>query len=222
MQIRLRFLAWVVCLTALCGCAAGPPTAEPGADTAAPHRIWVAASGWHAAIVVSRPEAAAARILPEAADFPAARYLEFGWGDRAYYTAEDKTLGLALAAALSPSPSVMHVFGFSQRPENLYEKDRMLALELTASEFRRLLHSISDDIERGAAARAAPLSEGLWPNSRFYAARGSFHFFNTCNTWVAEKLTAAGLSLSSHGVVTAGDLMTRLGAPSAVERTFAP
>ena len=221
MQMRLRFLAWLLCLAALCGCAAGPLAEEPDAGEAQ-HKIWVAASGWHAAIVVSRPEVAATRLLPEAADFPTAGYLEVGWGDRRYYTADDKSLGLALAAALAPSPSVMHVFAFSQRPESLYETDRVLAFELTAQQFRRLLRSISEDIERAAAARADPLSEGLWPNSRFYAARGSFHFFNTCNTWVAEKLAVVGLSISPQGVVTAGDLMTRLGAPPAVERAFAP
>ena len=218
--MRPRSLAVLLCLVWLCCCAAGRPAAAD--SEASGHRIWIAASGWHAGIVLSRPEAAAGRALPEAAEFPAARYLEFGWGDRRYYMAEDKSLGLALAAALAPSPSVLHLAAFSQDPETIYESDRLLALELTAEQFRRLLQSISADFERGAAARAEPLSVGLWPNSRFYAAAGRFHLFNTCNTWVAEKLRAAGLSLSARGVITAGDLMTRLGAPPAVERAFAP
>jgi uncharacterized protein (TIGR02117 family) len=219
--MRAQTLAWLFCLAAVCGCAAGRPATESDAEETH-HRIWVAASGWHAAIVLSRPDVAATRLLPEAADFPSARYLEFGWGDRRYYTAEDKSLGLALAAALAPSPSVLHVAGFSQEPESIYEKEKLLSLELTAAEWRRLLQSISADVERRGAARAEPLSEGLWPDSRFYAARGDFHFFNTCNTWVAEKLRAAELPVASYGVITAGDLMTRLGAPPALERAFSP
>ena len=38
--------------------------------------------------------------VPEAADFPDAPYLEFGWGDAEYYPAPRPTLGMALRAAL--------------------------------------------------------------------------------------------------------------------------
>ena len=45
---------------------------------------------------------------------------------------------------------------------------------------------------------------------RFYAAQGRFHLGNTCNTWTARMLRAAGVDIDPGGVVTAGDLMGRL------------
>lgn len=212
MRMPLAIAAWLICF---CGCAAGQ--AAEADDSAANHRIWVAVSGWHTEIVLSRAEVAASRLLPEAADFPRAVYLQFGWGERGYYTAEDKSIALALEAALSPSPSVLHVAGFTEPPERRYPPDKLLSLLLTDTEFRRLLQAISSSFARGEA-----ISEGLAPNSGFYEARDSFHLFNTCNTWTARMLAAAGLDLSAFGVITAGDLTARLGRPPALQRGFSP
>lgn len=217
-QLPRALAAFFLCLWS---CLAVQPATGQSRE-ATSYRIWVAATGWHTAIILSRAEAAATRLLPETADFVNVAYLEFGWGDRRYYTAEDQSVGLALEAALAPSPSVMHVGGYTQSPESLYAQRRLLAMELSETQFRRLLRSISQDIERGGAERAEPFAQGLWPNSRFYEASGRFHLFNTCNTWTAEKLRAAGLPLSSFGVITTGDLMARLGSRPALERSFSP
>ncbi|MEX0921358.1 MAG: DUF2459 domain-containing protein [Rhodovibrionaceae bacterium] len=219
MRVSLFLAAWLLCL---CGCAVSQSAQTADGEEAARHRIWVAVSGWHAEIVLSRSEVAASRLLPEAADFPQAVTLQFGWGDRRYYTAEDKSLGLALEAALRPSPSVLHVAGFVEPPERRYPPDKLLSLMLTEAEFRRLLRAISGDFLRDGTAPAESFSEGLFANSRFYEARGSFHLFNTCNTWTARKLEVAGLGLTSTGVVTTGDLAARLGASLPYPRAFSP
>lgn len=81
----------------LAACAAPPPAPPLNAD-AGPrvHDLQVVSNGWHAAIVLPKDDVAATGLLPEAADFPAARYLEFGWGDREYYPAKDPTAAMAL------------------------------------------------------------------------------------------------------------------------------
>lgn len=221
MQLPFFFLAWLLCAGALSGCASGQ-TAEPGASEAGTHEVWVGVVSWHTAIVLPRVEVAASGLLPEAADFPDAAFLEFGWGDRAYYTAEDKSLGLALEAAATPSPSVMHVAGLAQRPEAHYAANKLRRLALTEAGFHRLLRAISSDFDRAGAPRAEAISQGLSPNSRFYEAEGSFHLFNTCNTWTARKLQAAGVDISPAGVITTGDVMTQLGTSPAPRRAVSP
>ncbi|MGH8525150.1 MAG: DUF2459 domain-containing protein, partial [Gammaproteobacteria bacterium] len=55
---------------------------------------------------------------------------------------------------------------------------------------------IDESFARLGTGAAAPLGRGLYGNSRFYPARGKFHLFNTCNTWAARALGAAGYSIS--------------------------
>jgi Protein of unknown function (DUF2459) len=113
----------------------------------------------------------------------------------------------------------MHLVGLHQPPQQSYPEGEVLAIALTAAELDRMTAGIDADFERPLGGRATAIGPGLYPDSRFYRARGRFHLFNTCNTWTARKLAAAGLALSPNGVITAGDLMRRLRALPGVTGT---
>ena len=209
MRRWLLLPALALCAAWLATCESAPPL--PGADGPRTHPVRVASNGWHTAIIVPAPALAATGLLPEAGDFPGAAHLEFGWGDRVYYPAKDKTLGMTLAAALAPTPAVMHMAGLRAAPEGGGAGREVVTLALTEAGFRRLAEALDATFERPAGAeRAAPISRGLYPGSRFYHARGTFHLLNTCNTWTARMLSAGGVSVSPAGVVTADGLMVRL------------
>lgn len=191
---------------AACGSPAPPLPQLP--DGPADRVIHVVSNGWHTGLVIDRGDLPAGRI-PEAGDFPDARYLEFGWGDREYYPSRDPTVGMALAAALTPSPAVLHLAGRAARPLSAAPDIEVLAVRLTSPGLDRLVARIDEAFERPAGGRAAIVSPGLYPDSHFYNAHGEFHLFNTCNTWVADNLAAAGVPLRP-GVITADDLMDRL------------
>lgn len=219
-----RFLALTAALCAvfLAGCASDPPLPPLPAPDAGPREqsVHVASNGWHATLVLPREAVVASGLLPEAEHFPDAAFLEFGWGDRVYFPAEEKTIGMTLDAALVPTPAVMHVAGLSAPPSVPEDGDAdagVIELALTETEQLRLLESVTADFERVQGGPAEPSSEGLSPGSRFYDARGEFHLFNTCNTWTARKLRAAGLDVSPSGVVTAGELMGRVREAAAAE-----
>ncbi len=74
----------------------------------------------------------------------------------------------------------------------------------------RLIAQIETSFDRPEGGRGETVARGLYQDSRFYPARGRFHLFNTCNTWTARMLTAAGAGVSPSGVTTAEDLMRRL------------
>lgn len=197
----------------LAGCGAGtPPLPEtPAAAGPAVHELRVASNGWHAVIVARRDAVAATGLLPETARYLEAEFLEFGWGDREYFPAPEKSLGMTLQAALAPTPAVLHLAGLPAPPERLRPGDEVVALMLSEAGFRTLVGAVSAYVERPAPEVAAePISEGLHPGSDFYPAAGRFHLLNTCNTWVARVLAAAGVAVEPAGVVTADDLMERL------------
>ncbi len=212
MRPALGALAWFVCTilaAGLAGCTevAPLPPAEPEPHA---HTVRVVSNGWHTAIVVERADVAATGLLPEVADFPVAAVLEFGWGDRVYYPAREKTIGMTLAAAFTETPAVMHLAGLDRPPERRKGDVDVEPVGLSQAGLRALIGAIAESFERADNGRAAPVSRGLYANSRFYRARGTFHLFNTCNTWTGRMLRAGGVDLSPSGVITADELMARL------------
>ena len=207
------WLAVVLAALLLTGCQTVPPAKDTGPYT---RRVHVTSNGWHTAIVVPAPDLVTAGAIPEVEDFPGAAFLEFGWGDRTYYPAEKKTLGMTLSAALVPTPAVMHVAGHRTPPQEVAEYE-LISVNLSEEGFRRLVKTLAAEFERPVGGRAKPISRGLYAHSLFYQAHGEFHLFNTCNTWTARMLRAGGVALSPSGIVTADKLMTRLRTAQAIE-----
>lgn len=171
-------------------------------------RIFVTSNGWHSGIVIARSDVPLAAI-PEAADFPEAAYFEFGWGDAEYYPAPRPTFGLALRAAL-PGPAVIHMSGLPDHPAEVFPTATVLAVPLPDGGLERLIAYLAASFDRAGAERATPSARGLYGFSQFYPATGKFHVFNTCNTWTASALAAAGLDVEADGVQTADDLVRRV------------
>ena len=179
--------------------------------------IYVTSNDWHTAIVVPAPALVATNALPEVADFPDAAFLEFGWGDFVYYQAKEKTVNMTLAAALIPTPAIMHMVALQASPKDDGSGLKVIPVKLTESGFQRFAQVLAAEFERPPDGRAKSISRGLYPNSYFYHARGKFHLFNTCNTWTARMLLLGGVALSPSEIMTADGLMTSLREALAVE-----
>ncbi len=171
--------------------------------------IHVTSNGWHTGIVVARA-ALPPGAVPEAADFPDAPYLEFGWGDSEYYPAPRPTLGMALRAALQPSPAVIHLVGLPAHPRDVFPTAEVVELRLSPAGFQGLVDYLDDTFARHGAERARASAPGLYRFSLFYPAKGEFHLFNTCNTWTARGLEAAGWPVQVSGTLRAEDVMAQV------------
>jgi uncharacterized protein (TIGR02117 family) len=207
---RPRLWIALVLTLLLTACAAAPPAPLPSqAYLDAKTVIFVTSNGWHSSIIVAKADLPPDR-LPETADFPEARFLEFGWGDAVYYPAKQVTLGKTLRAALIPTPAVVHVAGLRAEPARSFPKAEVVSLPIDDENFGRLVHFVDASFERSGAARAAATGPGLYATSRFYPAKGRFHLFNTCNTWTARALAAAGFDVSTSGTSRAEALMQQV------------
>ena len=171
-------------------------------------RIWVVSNGWHSGIVLARADVPES-VIPEIADFPQARFFEFGWGDAEFYPAREAGAWLALRAAF-PGPAVMQVAGLSDHPARIWPNVTILPFAVDADGLRRLLDFLRQSFDRAGAGRAEVRARGIYPFSLFYPATGRFHLFNNCNSWTAQALTAKGLGASLGGVNTAQDLVARI------------
>ncbi|MDP2123438.1 MAG: DUF2459 domain-containing protein [Parvibaculum sp.] len=172
------------------------------------HRVFISSNGWHTGIVIAIADIPEESI-PEAADFAGAVYLEFGWGDAEFYPTPDPGIGTTLRATF-PGPAVVHVSPLDAPPGAVFDDVEEIALLLNAGQFRRLIDYIHESFEREGKHRVWPSARGLYRFSMFYPATGRFHLFNTCNTWTARGLAAAGLDVRVAGTQRAEDLMRQL------------
>ena len=181
-----------------------PPSADESATT-----LWIVDHGWHTSIVVRRADINRAR-WPELGDFSAATLVEVAWGDREFYMARSPTSGLAIKAAVATSGSVLHIVGLTAAVTDSFAGSEVVAIRLSRRGLDALADFVQAEYQRDRDGAPLRLGPSLYGSGWFYAGRSRYHLFNTCNTWVARALGAAGLPVESAGVVTASDVMRQV------------
>lgn len=168
-----------------------------------PHPIWAAEKlvhlvniGWHTGVAVRATDIDPA-LIPEIADLPGAEWIEFGWGDAAFYRDPEPAIATYFSAAFVETPAVMHLVGMPMAPGRYFPSAEIVDVPLAPEAFDGLIDFVAASFARSAGERLAPLGPGLYPQSRFYDARGTFSLSNTCNTWVARAFAAAGLAIDA-------------------------
>lgn len=146
------------------------------------------------------------RKWPVLASFPQARYLEFGWGDAAYYQAPDPTLSMTIAAIFWPTPTVMEVVPWQVVAAGV-EDSETVALHVSDAELQEIAKSIDDSFGQPISATGNGY-ETASGRALFYHARGTFHLFRMCNRWTAERLQLAGCSVRPRLIMTATQAVT--------------
>ncbi|MCS3903383.1 uncharacterized protein (TIGR02117 family) [Methylohalomonas lacus] len=205
-----RHLIGPLLLSLLAGCAGA---AEPRTDrTAAPDvTIYVVSHGWHTGIVIPARQPGALAFLED--HFPAADatgWYEIGWGDRRFYQAGEGNLWLTLRAGLLPTASALHVVALPSMPGDYFRHGQVVELTVSEAGYRAMIARIADSFSRDNDDHIIEIGQGLYGNSRFFAATGLFHAFNNCNRWTAVMLKEAGVPLGTFMVLTADDVMEPL------------
>lgn len=173
------------------------------------HSVFIIHDSWHAALVLRKGDIAE-KSLPEVSDFPIAESIEFSWGDQDYFPDPNSGVFAALKAAFWSGGSVLHLVGFKGPPADFYPRAEITELRLSTDAFERLIAFITAEFTRADPLLPAKARQGLFAYSRFYAAKSKFSFARTCNTWVAEALNHAGLSIHPASVITASNLADQL------------
>lgn len=205
----LRKLLWpVMALILIAGCAPKRLDSLVLEEVGAKHAIFLVDLGWHTGLAVRRADIPA-DLWPEHEDFPNAEYLEVGWGDRDFYQAEGFNPWYALKAALVPTASVLHVVGVPTHPSAYFPTAEIVEIAVSERQFRQIILSIQNTYTRKNTGKAQAIARGLYPDSRFYAAEGKFHVFNTCNVWVARVLRDAGLPVIPFFAASAQGLLSQ-------------
>jgi hypothetical protein len=198
--------AALACL--LLGACDGYPPPDQGPPVAT---VTVIGRGWHTDIgLAAGPGLGPLRAFEE--EFPGARFFLFGFGEREYLEARDTTPWLLLRA-LFPSEGLVLVTALNASPAEAFADYRVIERPVSREGLARLTHFIAASIEWLPEGRPRLEAEGPYDGSLFYASPTTYDLFDTCNTWTARGLRAAGLRVMAAGVVTDAQVLDQLAPP---------
>ena len=122
------------------------------------------------------------------------QYLSFGWGDRQFFMNAAFDPITIFDVLFLPGPSVMHVWGHPESKLQLGTGFELKQVNLSKAQYLKLTQFINNTFEHSTDDRTIYLKQGLYPNSGFYEAKGSYSAVHTCNSWTAEALRVADVN----------------------------
>ncbi|MDX1755740.1 MAG: TIGR02117 family protein [Marinobacter sp.] len=195
-------------LFGLSGCTGLPHAIEPDARAgdARTIRLYVVGHGWHVGLMLAADHLDP--MVPQLKDrFHEAAYYELGWGDEAFYQAQEITTGLTLQAIFWSRGAVMHVASIPVSPVEYFPVADVVDTCLTNQEAESLTRYLASGFSRDDAGRLIELKRGLYGDSQFYEGEGRYHLLNTSNKWAAKGLKSAGMEIWPMFNLTADSVM---------------
>jgi uncharacterized protein (TIGR02117 family) len=196
-------------LSLLTGCSTLPKAIKPSLQIN-PIRnlqeIYIVNHGWHTGLIINADSLN--NLIPSLKDrFDTTAFYEIGWGDTQFYLAREISSGMTLRAIFWPTETVLHIVGLSKEPHLSFRSSRIKRISIEYHNFKNLLQFIENSFLKNSDMGIIHIKRGLYGNSRFYEARGSYHLFNTCNKWTAKALYSAGLDINPAFYFSAGGIM---------------
>ncbi len=192
----------------LSACSAKPHVVElPGpVDHTGKNKISIVSHSWHTGFVI--PANDIKNKLPQLQQrFGDKPFLEFGWGDKGFYQAQEITAGLAIQAILWPTESIVHVVALPEPPQEYFPASEVLDICLPDQGYQALLQFIANSFYHDEAGHIVPDVKGIYGDSQFYTGEGDYYLMNTCNKWTAKGLQSAGMDISPMFKLTATSVM---------------
>lgn len=165
------------------------------------NEIYFIKQRWHTAIVFNTQDIDST-LLPVVKKFQNYKMIDIGWGDEEFYQYPDFDWELAFKALFYPTPSTLRVEGISISRELYFDLSEIVVkLIVNDEQFNKILIFIDETFYRNEIGEKI-LSSKAGGQIIFYAANGTYHLFNTCNTWLAKCLNNAGLPIKTNIILT--------------------
>ena len=136
-------LAVIVIL--LSGCSSAPYIVQYSEEFTGvgDNAVYIVNHGWHTGFIIPAADIQKKRpkLKERFADVP---YIEFGWGDKGFYQANEITSGLTLRAIFWPTESVIHAVAVPARPDKYFSGSDVEKICLSDNELSSLITFISN------------------------------------------------------------------------------
>jgi uncharacterized protein (TIGR02117 family) len=173
------------------------------------NEVYVVSHAWHTGFVI--PSAKIYEVIPSLEKrFGTSANIEFGWGDKEFYQANEITTGLAIRAILWPTETVVHAVAVPEDVGGYFANSQIELLCLNDNELSSLVKFVSNSFSKNSWGEVELLAKGIYGDSQFYKGTGNYHILNTCNEWTAKGLKSIGMDILPVTKVTAESVMTFL------------
>lgn len=166
------------------------------------HQVYFIKQNWHTAIVLKTSELDP-RLFREYNHFKKFKLIDIGWGDEEFYQYPGFDSGLAFNALFYKTPSTLRVEGINISKEDYFDvSEIVIELILSDDQFGKICNYINNTFKLNDDNETFLLSSRGGGQIIFYKAKGNYHLFNTCNTWLANGLKQAGLQINDNAILT--------------------
>lgn len=127
--------------------------------------------------------------------------IDVGWGDELFYQIPDFDLYLGARAILKPTSSTLRIEGIGLTKEELFEySEIVIGLSVSKNQLEKILDYIENTFSKlnDEYVVLNSISNKIF----FFKAKGEYHLFNTCNTWLAKCLKEAGFDIDTNIILT--------------------
>ena len=207
----LKIILLIITVSILSGCSAKPYFVKHNENNLSQSNVtvFVVSHEWHTGFVV--PVDMISNKIPELKKrFISAKSIEFGWGDKGFYQANEITSRLTLRAIFWPTDTVIHAVAVPGDVFEYFPNSEIIPINLNQKEYENLIQFISNSFQRDHKGNVTALKNGIYGNSQFYAGVGSYYLLNTCNVWTAKGLKSSGSKINTTFKLTAGSIMNYL------------
>lgn len=166
------------------------------------HQIYFIKQNWHTAIVFKTNELDS-NLFIEFNSFSEFNLIDIGWGDEEFYQYPGFDSGLAFKALFYATPSALRVEGLNLKESEYFNlSEVVIELEITKDQLKSMCDFINRSFLLDHNNNSIILSKQAEGKIIFYKATGSYHLFNTCNTWLANGLKEAGIQIEDNILLT--------------------
>lgn len=172
------------------------------------HEIYLINQSWHTGILIPINKTTK-ELFPVLKLFEDKNYVDIGWGDEEFYQHPDFDLYLAAKAILYPTRSVLRIEGHISSIESIINwSEYAIKFKLNNEGLRAIADFINKTFQYDSNGNFIITSHRAEGSIIFFQSKFMYHLFNTCNTWAAEALGAAGFKIDSIGIITAEQLFS--------------
>ena len=172
--------------------------------------IYLVKANWHTGLMIPVNDFTK-KILPVLSYFEGFEYVDIGWGDAEFYQSPGFNICLAAYAILLPTPSVIRIDGYKFPIERVIEwREFAIQFVLTKDRFLRMADFINQSFKYNDHKEVIISSRDKEKPIIFFKSVHYYFFMRTCNTWAAEAIQSTGFEIDTFGLVTAGQLYSKL------------
>jgi uncharacterized protein (TIGR02117 family) len=121
-------------------------------------------------------------LSPDFQKYQAYRYVALGWGDYDFYLQSKKGTDIwdIINTLFIPSKGILHLQFYRNE---LIENEQVIGLKISQKQYINLCQYIENQLITNKYQQLSFIENGYGSDDYFFAAKGTYHLFNTCNNW---------------------------------------